>query len=202
MTKEGTGIGRQASKAKLTREKIIAAVIALIREGGISCASSSRIAERAGISWGAAQHHFGSKEEILDSILDTSHQDFVELMADPALCKGPSEHRVQLFIDRMWQHYQSDIYHAALEILLAARSPEGETFSLWTEQIARGHLITLRKIFHDFKLSDLRMLEALEFVHCFLTGLTIERIFEGNPRSFTRQLSQIKQVLLAILSRT
>jgi AcrR family transcriptional regulator len=114
-------LGRQAQKAKNTREKIIAAAIALIKEGGISNASSGNIAQRAGTTWGAAQHHFGSKEEILDAIMDISHANFSALMADPAMLTGALADRVELFVERMWQHYQSDVYLAALEILMAAR---------------------------------------------------------------------------------
>jgi hypothetical protein len=43
--------GRQAQKAKATREKIIAAVIALITEGGFAAASSSEITKRSGYPW-------------------------------------------------------------------------------------------------------------------------------------------------------
>src|SRR3546814_16185085 len=60
-------LGRQAPKTLLAREKIINAVIALIKEGGYANATSSRIDERAGMTWGAAQHHFGAKEDILQA---------------------------------------------------------------------------------------------------------------------------------------
>lgn len=193
-------LGRQALKTRQTREKIINAVIALIKEGGFSAASSTRIAERAGMTWGAAQHHFGSKEDILDAVLEVSHQAFGELMADPALRQGFAEARAQRFVDRMWQHYQSDIYHATLEILLATRGLEQRVVTLWLDQLARGHLITLRKIFHDFNLSDARMLEALVFVHCFLTGLTVERVFDKKTQDFAAHLQRIKRVFLSILT--
>ena len=42
--------------------------------------------------------------------------------------------RAQLFVDRMWQHYQSDIYLAALEILLAVRGFQDDTLSMWAGQ--------------------------------------------------------------------
>jgi AcrR family transcriptional regulator len=189
-------LGRQAQKAKNTREKIIAAAIALIKEGGISNASSGNIAQRAGTTWGAAQHHFGSKEEILDAIMDISHANFSALMADPAMLTGALADRVELFVERMWQHYQSDVYLAALEILMAARGGPENTPSMWTEQQARGHLQTLRNIFFDCALADQQMLENLEFVHCFLTGLTIERLFDPKPRRISLHLRRIKQWLL------
>ena len=54
-------MGRQAAKSKATQDKIIGAVISLIKESGFAAASSSQIAKRAGITWGAVQHHFGGR---------------------------------------------------------------------------------------------------------------------------------------------
>lgn len=193
-------LGRQALKTKLTREKIINAVVSLLKEGGISAASSSKIAQRAGITWGAAQHHFGSKEEILAAIMELSHEEFTDLMSDPTLRRGSLADRVDLFVDRMWEHYQSDIYLAALEILLAGRSADDPTPSLMSERQGRGHTKTLREIFHDSKLDDKRLLESLIFVHCFMTGLTIERVFESKVPNVGRHLQRIKLVLLTMLN--
>ncbi len=194
-------LGKQALKARRTRENIINAVVSLIKEGGFAAASSSKIAERAGITWGAAQHHFGSKEDILEAIMEMSHEKFVALMSDERLRTGSLADRVNLFVDRMWQHYQDDLYLATLEILLAARGFDNhEAPSMWEERQTRGHLKTLREIFHDSLLDDQRILEALVFVHCFMTGLTIERIFERKIRNITHHLQRIKMALLIMLT--
>lgn len=200
MVDEESVLGRQALKTKLTRQKIIDAVVSLLKEGGISAATSSRIAQRAGITWGAAQHHFGSKEEILAAVLELSHEEFIEAMADDSLRKGSLADRVDCFIDRMWRHYQSDVYMAALEILLATRGFQENTPSLLAERQTRGHLKTQREIFFDSRLDDKRLLEALVFVHCFMTGLTIERMFENKVPSVNRHLQRIKLVLLTLLN--
>lgn len=199
MPKTTPPLGRQAQKTRLAREKILGAAIGLIREGGFGNATSSRISERAGMTWGAAQHHFGSKEEILAAIMELSHERFTALMAAPTLRRGSLERRVGLFVDRMWQHYQDDLYLAAVEILLAARGTQERPSSLWEQRQARGHLQTLREIFHELRLSDARLLEALVFVHAFLTGLTIERVFESRPRHLPRHLRRIKGVMLGML---
>jgi AcrR family transcriptional regulator len=193
-------LGRQAQKTKIAREKIIGAAISLIRNGGFAAASSSKIAQQAGFTWGAAQHHFGSKEEILDAVLDLSHAEFTKLMDDKRLRLGSKTERVTLFIDLMWQHYQSDVYLAALEILLAARGVQDGVESIGTERQSRGHVKTLREIFNDSKLTDKQLLEALEFVHCFLTGLTIESVFETKTASAKQFLSRIKTMFEVMLN--
>jgi len=193
-------LGRQAQKTKIAREKIIGAAISLIRNGGFAAASSSKIAQQAGFTWGAAQHHFGSKEEILDAVLDLSHAEFTKLMDDKRLRNGTRTERVTLFVDLMWQHYQSDVYLAALEILLAARGVQDGVESIGTERQSRGHIKTLREIFQDNKLTDKQLLEALEFVHCFLTGLTIESVFETKTTSAKQFLGRVKIMFETMLS--
>ncbi len=198
--KEGQPLGRQALKTKATREKIIAAVIALIKEGGYSNASSSRIADRAGTTWGAAQHHFGSKDEIFTAILDLSHERFTERMADPSLRVGSVAERADRFIDRMWQHYQDDIYIVVLEILLATRGFHQAKPSSREERHARAHHETMREIFADIRLDAGRAREVMTFAHFSLTGLAIEHVFEGKVRNMDRYLQRIKLTMQAMLT--
>lgn len=192
-------LGRQALKTRLAREKIINAVIALIKEGGFANATSSRIAKRAGMTWGAAQHHFGAKEDILQAILDISHQRFSERVEDPALREGTLATRVDRFVERMWQHYQDDVYLVTLEILLAMRGFRQAEPSQAEERHIRAHQKTMRTIFHDTRLDAAQLREAMTFVHCCLTGLSIEHVFERKVRHVDRHLQRIESALLAIL---
>lgn len=200
----GSEPGKQALKARRTRERIINAVIELITQGGFGAASSSQIARTAGVTWGAVQHHFGAKDDILVAVLERSHERFTELMQRDALIQGTLADRVDLFVDLIWEHYQSDLYLAALEILLATRqrverSSDSASASLIREQ-SRSHLQTMRRIFSDLERSDEQHLEALVFTHTFLTGLTIERVFEHGRGNEARHLSRIKSALLSMLA--
>lgn len=200
----GSEPGKQALKARRTRERIINAVIELITQGGFGAASSSQIARTAGVTWGAVQHHFGAKDDILVAVLERSHERFTELMQRDALARGTLADRVDLFVDLIWEHYQSDLYLAALEILLATRqsverSSDSASASLIREQ-SRSHLQTMRRIFSDLERSDEQHLEALVFTHTFLTGLTIERVFEHGRSDEDRHLSRIKTTLLSMLA--
>jgi AcrR family transcriptional regulator len=193
-------LGKQAAKTKLAREKIIGAVISLIKEGGYSNASSSRIAERAGMTWGAAQHHFGSKDEIMIAILDLSHERFTARMADPALRAGSVAERAGRFIDRMWEHYQDDIYIVVLEILLATRGFHQAAPSSREESHARAHHESMREIFADIRLDAARARETMTFAHFSLTGLAIEHVFEGKVRNMERYLQRIKLTVQTMLT--
>lgn len=192
-------LGRQAQKSKNTREKILGAAISLIKEGGYAAASASRIAERAGITWGAAQHHFGSKEDILAEVMAISHERFIASVSAPHLREGTLADRVDAFVECMWEHYKDDVYLAGLEILLASREMVDRRMATFDEN-AREHIKTLHEIFHDSELTDDELQEALIFVHCLLTGLTIEKVLEKEVRGEQRHLRRCKLILLATIS--
>lgn len=192
-------LGKQAQKTLIAREKIINAVIGLINDGGFGAASSSKIARRAGFTWGAVQHHFGSKEDILAAILDQSHQRFTELMSAEGFAGGSLKKRVDDFVDRMWLHYQSNLYVATLEILLAMRKNPVQSGDAQLQQQSSSHAHTMQEWFGDSSLSDDELLEALIYTHTFLTGLMIEQVFEGEIQNEAEHLSRIKRSMLLML---
>lgn len=193
----GDNEGRQAQKARETREKILNAVISIIQEGGFGSASSSKIAERAGVTWGAVQHHFGAKEDILRAIMDLSHEKFIVLTSDQAIRQGSMADRVDRFVDAMWQHYQSDLYFAAMEILLASRGMSQVQESIMG--MRDSLLAMMRNTFPHSTVSDDDIIEALIFTHCVLTGLTIEGVLEKTLQNLERHKRRIKFILLSML---
>lgn len=189
--------GRQAQKARETREKILNAVISIIQEGGFGSASSSKIAERAGVTWGAVQHHYGSKEDILRAIMDLSHDRFIALTSDQSIRQGSMADRVERFVDAMWAHYQGDLYFAAMEILLASRGLSQVQESIMG--MRDSLLKMMRETFPHSKIADDEIIEALIFTHCVLTGLTIEGALEKTLQNLERHKRRVKFILLSML---
>lgn len=192
--------GRQALKTQRTRARLITATLELIREHGFPAATASRIARRAGVTWGAAQHQFGSKEGILEAILGLAYAKFIDTMGKSALRRGSRPARTRLFVNRMWAHYQGDYYRVSLEILRATRGQRGRRARAWEERQGRAHLRVVREVFHESHLSDARLREVLTFTHCCLTGLSIERIFESKVRHIERHRRRIARALDQMLA--
>ena len=200
MVREQNPLGRQAQKAQRTRDALVNATISLIREGGFAAASSSKIAERAGITWGAAQHHFGTKEDILAAILALAYDKFVTTMAAPSVRTGTLEERVSKFVDRMWMHYQTDFYLVSLEILLATRADPKHPARAWEERHGTVHLRVVREIFFDSKLGPAKIQEILTFVHFCLTGISIVGALEAEVKNVGRHLQRLKTTVMLTLT--
>ncbi len=191
--------GRQALKTLRTRARLIEATIGLIRERGYSGATASNIARRAAITWGAAQHQFGSKERILEAILGLAYSRYLEAMSAPVLRTGSRDKRARELVGRMWRHYQGDHYRVSLEILRATRGGRARRARAWEQRQGRAHVRVVRKLFPDSDLTDAQLREALTFTHCCLTGLSMERIFEARVSHIERHLTRIAGVLREML---
>jgi AcrR family transcriptional regulator len=191
--------GRQALKTQRTRAALIEATLSLIREHGYAAATSQRIARRAGVTWGAAQHQFGSKEEILETILGLAYARFIDVMAAAPLRRGPRAARATLFVRRMWVHYQGDYYRVSLEILRATRGRKRHRARAWEQRQGRAHLRVVRAVFHETQLTDAQLREALDFLHCCLTGLAIGRVFETKVSHTESHLKRVADTFASLL---
>jgi len=89
----------QAERTAETRTRILEAVVESITEVGFGRTTASEIARRAGVTWGAVQHHFGGKDGILDAVLEDSFDRFAQRLADIPL-RAPLRERVSLFLAR------------------------------------------------------------------------------------------------------
>ena len=107
----------QAQRSADTRARIVRAVVECVEEVGFPRATASAIARRAGVTWGAVQHHFGGKDGILRAVLDDTFARFARRFDD--LAAGlPLETRAARFVERAWAHFGSAHYRTTLEILL------------------------------------------------------------------------------------
>ena len=114
----------QAERRAATRTALLDATIDCVVEEGYSRTTTRRIAERAGVTPGALQHHFATKAELVGEAVRHARANFIHEM----LAQGPpSEPSIQLrteqLLDRMWEEfYTGSLFQAVLELLVAART--------------------------------------------------------------------------------
>lgn len=65
-------------KAERTRHQILRAAARILRESGYKAATMRRVASEAGLEAGSVYYHFGSKEEVLDEVLDLGLRDLLK----------------------------------------------------------------------------------------------------------------------------
>lgn len=189
-----------AERTAETRERVMRAVVESIAELGYQRTTSAEIARRAGVTWGAVQHHFGDKDGILTAVLEESFDAFADELAD-----APEEHenlekRVSLFVDRAWEHFGSPRFRSTFEILL--NLPSDLELSWQGEMLAAWYKIWSR-YFPDSKPARRHTVDLMHYTVSTLSGLAATKILEGSGKPLrSTELQFLKDTLQRELGRS
>ncbi len=128
---------RSQERAERTRELVIEETIRCIREEGFAAASTRHIIERAGVSTGVVQYHFGDRDGLLTAVVDhaiTSLVSSVNDLADEVEGIVDTDERMKALADAAWNTFLNPASMTAMEILIATRSLRS---TLGIEQLAK-----------------------------------------------------------------
>jgi AcrR family transcriptional regulator len=170
----------RAERSAATRARILEAVIASIAEIGLQRTTASEIARRAGVTWGAVQHHFGAKEELLAAVLEEGFDRFARRFDDLGPETAALPERVERFVDRAWEHFASPVYRANFEILLVTVRDEPSEL---TDRIPARMLAAVdrlwRRVFPESPLDRDRRHALERYVIAVLSGLASSVVLQG-----------------------
>ncbi|MFN6547336.1 TetR/AcrR family transcriptional regulator [Mycolicibacterium nivoides] len=116
---------RSQERADRTRELVIEETIRCIREEGFAAASTRHIIERAGVSTGVVQYHFGDRDGLLTAVIEHAIATLVTSINDLAdKVEGITEtdKRMAALADAAWETFLNPASMTAMEILIATRS--------------------------------------------------------------------------------
>ncbi|WP_194816310.1 TetR/AcrR family transcriptional regulator [Nocardia sp. XZ_19_385] len=106
-------------RSRATRQRLLEATIDCLAERGWAAATVSVVAERAGVSRGAAQHHFPTREDLitgaLEYMFDTRMaQSKSEAIALAEVAEGAT--RTQAVVAGLVDSYTTPLFKAALQV--------------------------------------------------------------------------------------
>lgn len=115
---------RQQDRSRATRRRLLEAAIECLAELGWTGSTVAVVAERAGVSRGAAQHHFPTREDLMTAAVQYVADERTARLRDhvTALPVGPG--RTQAVIDMVEHMYTGPLFRAALQLWVAASSDE------------------------------------------------------------------------------
>lgn len=193
----------QAGRTAETRGRIIAAVLESVSEVGFQRTTANEITRRAGVTWGAVQHHFGGKDGMLVAVLEASFEHFAAQLEDIPSQGLSLEERANRFIDGAWAHFSSSQYRCTFEILLngGVRSA-GSSATSWQAEMFRSWDRIWRRIFHDSELTRRQHVLLGHYTVATLSGLASTLMLEGEGAKLQRaELDFLKGLLARELSR-
>ena len=93
------------------------AVVETVLEVGYYKASSNEIARRAGVTWGAIQHLFGSREQMMLEVVLDILSGFQHRVATAQIDGTSLEERLAQVMDVLAEHYEDPAFLVELQIL-------------------------------------------------------------------------------------
>jgi AcrR family transcriptional regulator len=141
----------QRERRETTRRQLLAAAIDCIDEIGFGAATLAVIAERAGVTRGAVQHHFGTRNELFLALFSEIRERLSAGIDVKAMAGRPIKERIAAMCEQYWRIVNSRDYIAAVQIQLGTthdpelypqiykvlRRAETELDSGWVELFAR-----------------------------------------------------------------
>lgn len=131
----------QAQRREATRVAVLDATIDSLAEDGYAQTTMRGVAERAGVTPGALQHHFETKVELLGQARQHLGRTIGrELMADLPTRVASIRLRNEVMLDRWWTVCCGSGFHALVELWVASRSDDDLRRRLAQAEVENAHL--------------------------------------------------------------
>ncbi len=111
-------------RSRATRQRLLESTVECLSTEGWASTTVAVAAQRAGVSRGAAQHHFPTREELITAALEVIFDNRIgELRAESSdLPVGPA--RTEAVVRRMVDYFTDSLFKAALQVWTAAAADE------------------------------------------------------------------------------
>jgi AcrR family transcriptional regulator len=188
-------------RSRATRQRLLEATVACLVEHGWSGATTTVIAERAGVSRGAQLHHYPTRASlVLAAVTHLADKRGQELRADSERLTADGQERVGKVIDLLATAFTGPLFVAALEVWMAARTdPELRERLIPVEaRVGREmHRLTVEMLGADENRPGVR--EAVQVTLDLLRGLGVVNLLNDDTQRRNQLLSTWKQQLTTIL---
>ncbi|RRQ29727.1 TetR/AcrR family transcriptional regulator [Rhodococcus sp. Eu-32] len=136
-------------RSRATRQRLLEATIDSLSEHGWAATTVGVVAERAGVSRGATQHHFPTREDLITAALDSMFDTRMENAQAETTPVPPGPERTKAVVERLVEYYTGPQFKAALQVWTAAAAdpemrarvlPLEEKFGRVAHRMAVAHL--------------------------------------------------------------
>ncbi|MEQ0557872.1 TetR family transcriptional regulator [Amycolatopsis sp. NEAU-NG30] len=114
----------QQERSRTTRRRLIEAALDSFGERGWHGVTVAGIAERAGVSRGAAQHHFPAREDLVVAAVDLLGQAQIDELRAQAADLPTGASRIERVVEMVLNLYTGPMFRAALQLWSVAATDE------------------------------------------------------------------------------
>jgi AcrR family transcriptional regulator len=191
----------QQERSRATQQRLLDATVECLVERGWSGATTTVIAERAGVSRGAQLHHYPTRAAlVLAAITHLADRRAAELRAEAGNLTADRGERLDRVVDMLAALFTGPLFVAALELWVAARTdPELRSALVPLEdRVGREmHRLTVELLEADETKPGVR--EAVQATLDLLRGLGVANLLHDDARRRAQLLAAWKRQLKSIL---
>lgn len=121
----------QQERSRLTRQRLLDATVDCLAELGWTGTTVAVVAERAGVSRGAAQHHFRTRMDLLSAVVDEIID--VRLAEMRRIAETTTRPSTEAVLEQLTALYSGRLFRAFLHVWVAAS----------TDEALRSHVVPL-----------------------------------------------------------
>ncbi len=115
----------QQERSRLTQQRLLDATVTCLIRYGWAGTTTTGVAETAGVSRGAQLHHFPTKTAlVLAAVEYLTDRRATEIRNEMRTLPASVDQRVETVVDLLGASFTGSLYHAALEVWVAARTDE------------------------------------------------------------------------------
>ena len=193
--------GRVQPRGDRTRATVIEETIRCVLEEGYAASSAKHIAERAGVTWGVIQYHFGDRDGLLGAVVTSGYAVFQESIETARIPAGASRVRIAAIIDAAWVAFSQPISRASLEIMIATRTTREPARDTELQAMAKTMHRLGERILGDQAGQKALSRSVGEVVWATLRGLVIAEMVTGESFDFVRERQTLVELVCAYLDK-
>ena len=186
----------QQDRSRATRQRLLEAAIDCLATFGWGGTTVAVVAGRAGVSRGAAQHHFRTREELVTAAVEYGSE--VRLAEVRHRLRDSAERRLSTLdvLSVLAEMYTSPLFRAALQLWVAASSDEllrDQVVPLEARVGREAHRVTIEALGADESRPGVR--ESVQATLDLVRGLGLADLLTDDADRRTRLLAQWARML-------
>lgn len=192
----------QQDRSRATRRGLLEAAVECLAESGWSNTTVSVVAERAGVSRGAAQHHFPTRENLFVAAVEYVAENRAAEVRESASLAGDRTQNLdtRAVVDVIVEFYTGTLFRAALELWVASSAEpqlREKVVPLETRIGRDVHQLTVQLLGADESKPGVR--ESIQATLDLARGLGLSNLLTDDRRRRKRILDQWALQLDAVI---
>jgi AcrR family transcriptional regulator len=194
--------GGSQERAERTRTAVIDETIRCILDEGFAAPSVRHITERAGVTWGVVQYHFGDLSGLLMAVVDKGFGELIETLErlPAAIAALAPRARTEAVVDAAWTAFSSPTSMAAFEILVSTRAVRDAVAD--THLVEVGNSLTALGRQLGAGLDTSHASEIGNLIWATLRGLAVAELISPTPLDSSSDRRVLVEVISAYITST